>query len=313
MEHGESPCVTRGARVGGTGEGVRNPQLLRVVSLGVVAIAQLAGVVAVYWFFVTTAAGQYLDAVTLNGAHRAFSYVDPVTHFVIDAVFYTSVVVAGVVVAVLTLRRRQWLLVVVIGVEILGANVTTRLLKNVVFDRPHLAGVLPGGTEFNVSNTLPSGHTTITLSLAVALTLAVPPARRGLAAGVGAAYAALTGLTILSAQWHRPSDAVAGCLVVGAWTAGVVAVAAAFRRDPSVPHANPRARMLLTLVAAVGIGIGVLMLLATGWSHPGAADAAGLYVGLAGAGAAIAGTCAAVVAGVLSVAPTLDRLPGPTA
>jgi hypothetical protein len=41
----------------------------------------------------------------------------------------------------------------VIGVEILGANATTRLLKSVVFDRPHMAGVLPGGVEFNPANT----------------------------------------------------------------------------------------------------------------------------------------------------------------
>jgi hypothetical protein len=300
VERGESPAVTRGVRGGDMGSGARQARLLRVVSLAVLALAQLGGVVAAYRVFVTTAPGQYLDAVSLNGAHRAYSYVDPVTHAVIDAIFYASATVLAVVVVVLTLRRRDWLLAAVIGVEVVGANATTRLLKNAVFDRPHLAGVLPGGIEFNPANTLPSGHMTITLSLAVALVLATGPRRRGLAAIVGAAYAALTGVTTLSAQWHRPSDAVAGCLVVGAWTAGLAAVAVAFRRGPSVPDPRNPAVTPLLAVAIVGVGAGALTMVATAWSHPGVTNAAGLYVGYAGAVAGIAGMCAAVVACVLA-------------
>lgn len=286
---------------------VTSAQLLPALWLVGLAVVQLAGVVAVYLLAVTTATGQYLEAVSLEGAHRLFSYVDPFTHTVIDATFVASLVVVSAVVVVLILKRRQWRLAAAVGVGIIGANVTTRLLKSVVLDRPRIPGVLPGAIPSNAANTLPSGHITITLSLAVALVLAVSPRRRDLAAAVGTAYVALVGVVTLSAQWHRPADVVAACLVVGAWKAAVGAVAIVYRGSRYRHGARDPAGTVLGAVAIAGVGCGVLVMLALMWAHPSAASAAGMYAGYAGGVAVIVGMCAAVVAGVLTVIGRLGR------
>src|SRR5207245_1071112 len=95
---------------------------------------------------------------------------------------------------------------------IVGANLTTQLLKSVLV-RPVL-GIDPERAA--AGNSLPSGHTTIAASVAVAVLLVVPAAVRGVSAVVGAVLTAAAGVATLSAGWHRSSDAVAALLVVGA-------------------------------------------------------------------------------------------------
>lgn len=118
-------------------------------------------------------------------------------------------------VVVLAVLRRRLPLAVASVVLVGGANVTTQLLKKVVLERPDLG--------LGSANSLPSGHTTVAATLAVALVLVVPVAVRSTAAVLGAAYAAATGVSTLVAGWHRPSDVAAALLVVAAWTGLVVA------------------------------------------------------------------------------------------
>nr|WP_246247554.1 phosphatase PAP2 family protein [Cellulomonas septica] len=102
----------------------------------------------------------------------------------------------------------------------IGANVTTRVLKFYLFYRPDL------GVAESYGNTLPSGHTTAAASVSVALLLVVPPRVRPWAAVAGAGYTTVTGVSTLIGQWHRPSDVVAGVLVVLAWGAVACAMVA---------------------------------------------------------------------------------------
>src|SRR6185503_6696111 len=112
-------------------------------------------------------------------------------------------------------------------VLMVGANLTTQVLKNAVFVRPDL------GVEASYGNTLPSGHTTAAASVAAALLLVVPPRVRPWAAVLGAGYTTATGVSTLIGQWHRPSDVVAAVLVVLAWTAIACALVALTPARPS--------------------------------------------------------------------------------
>ncbi|MBO0827609.1 MAG: phosphatase PAP2 family protein [Streptosporangiales bacterium] len=279
-------------------------RLSRTVLLLVLAVAQLAGVVALHRAFVRTVAGRYVDAVSLTGASIGFAHIETLVHALLDIVSVASIVAAVVVIAFLALLRRRYLLATATTVLVVGAIVTTELLKLYVFSRPAMEKALPDLVEGNASNTLPSGHTTVALSVAVAFVLVVPSAFRGLAAVAGAGYAALTGVATLSAQWHRPSDVVAACLVVGAWAAGVAAVAVLLSRHRRPePMSGRPAAVLLGLLAVVALAVGAVGLVMTKQVQPSDMDRSGLLVGYAGGAAAIVGACAAVVTGTLAMAP----------
>lgn len=279
-------------------------RLWRTLLLLALAVAQLAGVVAMHRAFVRTVAGRYVDAVSITGASIGFGRVETLVHAVLDVVSVASVVAAVAVIAFLALLRRRYLLATATTVLVVGAIVTTEILKLYVFSRPAMAKALPDLVEGSASNTLPSGHTTIALSVAVAFVLVVPSAFRGLAALAAAGYAALTGVATLSAQWHRPSDVVAACLVVGAWAAGVAGVSILLspQRHPEPMTGRPAA-VFLGLLAVVALAVGVLGLFMTKQVPPGDMDRSGLLVGYAGGAAAIVGASVAVVTGTLAMAP----------
>ena len=136
---------------------------------------------------------------------------------VVSVGFIVAVLVAAMVIAVL---RRRWSLALQVAVLMVGANLTTQVLKKFVLDRPDL------GVEADYGNTLPSGHTTAAASVSAALLLVVPPRVRPWAAVLGAGYTTATGISTLVGQWHRPSDVVAAVLVVLAWTAIACALVA---------------------------------------------------------------------------------------
>lgn len=169
---------------------------------------------------------------------------------------------------VLAAVRRRVPLAVAAVVLVAGANVTTQLLKKVLLERPALG--------LGDVNSLPSGHTTVAATLAVALVLVLPPAARTTAAVLGAAYTAATGVSTLVAGWHRPSDVAAALLVVAAWTGVVVAglrLRGARRDRPGPGAAGGRARAgallvaagaLVVLVGLVALAVGALLLDAAG-------------------------------------------------
>ncbi|GEL47038.1 hypothetical protein CHO01_21540 [Cellulomonas hominis] len=210
-------------------------------SAGRVAVALLVAVVAAVatwatWrVFVGTEHGQAVDQAALEGAHigrtRLWEIAEPVLD-VVSTGFLAAAVLACAVIAVV---RRRWGLALVAAVVLGGANLSTRVLKLLVLDRPELGH----GPEFN---TLPSGHTTAAASVAVAVLLVVPPRARPWAAVLGAGYAGATGVSTLIGQWHRPSDVVAGLLVVLAWGALGCAVLA-LGVDPAGDRQPPTAAL----------------------------------------------------------------------
>ena len=188
---------------------------------GIVVAAVAAIGICIDWrVFVDTWAGQRVEYATLKGArygqNKLWHVAEPVLN-VVSVSFIAAVLLAAVLIAVL---RRRWMLAVQVAVLMTGANLTTRILKLVIVDRPDLGVAGPR------MNTLPSGHTTAAASIAAVLVLVVPPRARPWAAVLGAVYTAATGVSTLVGQWHRPSDVVAAVLVVTAWgglTSAIVA------------------------------------------------------------------------------------------
>jgi membrane-associated phospholipid phosphatase len=157
------------------------------------------------------------------------------------------VYLAAVPVAVALLRGRPRLAIAIAAI-LLGANVTTHLLKPSLA-HPRAAWLL-GGTAPVAPGSWPSGHATAAMSLALTLVLAAPGRLRPAVATLGAAFAVAVSYSFLTLGWHYPSDVFGGFLVAATWTVAVVGVllgAEEHRARSSMhpPSATPAARVSL--------------------------------------------------------------------
>ena len=121
------------------------------------------------------------------------------------------------VVVALTRRRPQDAGAVL--VLLVGANLTTLVLKHVL-PEPFLS--VPSPVPYP---RFPSGHSTAAMSLALALTLVAPARLRPLIGGLGAVFAAGVGYALLTLGSHYPTDVFGGFLVATTWallTAGAL-------------------------------------------------------------------------------------------
>jgi membrane-associated phospholipid phosphatase len=155
-----------------------------------------------------------------------------------------SVAVAMLLLAGFAAARRQLSrAVAAVAVVVLSVG-TAEALKHGL---PHVAGVIPGGRP----PTIPSGHTSLAVSLALALVLAAPPVLRPTAAVVGAAYAAGIGLAVIVLGWHYPSDVVAAFFVCGFWASVAAMALNAVPRRPDVTRAGVAIAVSAVVVALI--------------------------------------------------------------
>lgn len=267
-----------------------------------VAVAETAGLAEVWRFFVHSEHGQLLDYVAITGNRIGRAHVESLVHNTLNAISVVSLSAATIAVGFIALARRRVALAVGAVLLVAGANVTTQLLKTLIY-RPEL-GVDPERAA--AGNSLPSGHTTIAASVAVALVLVVPAKARGPAALLGALFAALAGVATLSAGWHRPSDAVAALLVVGAWAAlAGLFIVAAQRRHGGVSY-GPASTYTTVFLTVIGLGLlagAAICLYLTDDVITRTVDDLSrrrLFAAYAGGAMGIAGTAAVVVAAVLA-------------
>jgi membrane-associated phospholipid phosphatase len=137
---------------------------------------------------------------------------------------YVFLVAVPVVIALA--RRRWWVAVAILGI-VLGANVTTQLLKPLLA-APRASWLL-GSFKAPSPASWPSGHATAAMSLALCMVLAVPSRLRPAAAALGAAFAVAVSYSFLALQWHYATDVLGGFLVAATWT--LLGVAAVFAAD----------------------------------------------------------------------------------
>ncbi|SCG44372.1 PAP2 superfamily protein [Micromonospora coxensis] len=271
------------------------------VWLVVLALAQTAAFAVVWRLAVHTGTGQWLDTVALTGNRIGQDRIDDLVNRILDAMSVVSLLATTAVIGFIALIRGRKALAIAATLLIAGANVTTQVLKYVI-DRPAL-GIDPERDA--VGNSLPSGHTTIAASVALALILVLPPKVRALGAFLGVAYAAVAGVATLSAGWHRPSDAVAAFLVVGVWAALAGLLLLIFQREQAQVAGEDAHRVSAAVLGVGGLaavvvsGLAVTSLLDQQQVAVDELSRRTLFTGYAGSAAGIAGTMGVVAALVL--------------
>ncbi|MFI6763414.1 phosphatase PAP2 family protein [Micromonospora sp. NPDC050417] len=224
---------------------------LTVAWLVLLTALQVLAFVLLWRFAVRTEHGQLLDTIALTGNSIGQDRIDGLVGTVLNAMSVVSLLAATAVIGFIALIRRRVALAVVATMLVAGANVTTQVLKYLIH-RPDF-GVDP--ERAGAGNSLPSGHTTIAAAVAIALVLVLPPKVRGWGAVLAAGYAALAGVATLSAGWHRPSDAIASLLIVGAWAAaGGILLMVTQREHAQVESADAHGRSV-ALLGLVGLGL----------------------------------------------------------
>jgi len=237
--------------------------------------------VAVYLVFVRSYIGQVIDERAFAGADAWKGSVIEFAHSFLDALPVASVIIGAVVALLIVLVRRNWLVFVVAVGAAVAANVSTQVLKYTVLSRPEK------GVDVGLANSLPSGHTAVAASAALVVFLLSAPRYRPLAAVVGSLFAIAAGASTLVEQWHRPSDVVAGMLVVAFWGCVAGMVLAGLR----LPGAEPPVRTTLWPLVAIG-GVcaagSIVALLVTYFSAQSRTEH--LFIAYAGGVAAIVAT-----------------------
>ncbi len=189
---------------------MRNETRLRATPFLLGAVVSAALFVAVYLVFVRSYMGQLVDDRAFAGADAWKGSLIDFAHSFLNVLPVASVIVACIIAVIVVAVRQNWLVFVIAVVAAVGANGSAQLLKYGILSRPEK------GIDA-LSNSLPSGHTTVAASAALVVFLVASPRFRPLAAVLGSVFAIAAGASTLVEQWHRPSDVVAGLLVVAFW------------------------------------------------------------------------------------------------
>ncbi|MGC4960990.1 phosphatase PAP2 family protein [Gordonia sp. DT101] len=195
----------------------RTPSLSRAV---MVAAALVLAAAAVFLVAVRTPTGQRIDQWLLD-AGRRIPKADVPAIVTIDIVSNPLLWlgVAAAVVVLIQLGRfrsraeaRHTLIVTVALLSFPPAAIlVARILRDHVLTRPQLHDWI---TE--TANSAPSGHAAAVTAVAVVLILATPPVLRPLIGIVLGGWAAVIGVSLVAAGWHRPSDVLISVLLVAA-------------------------------------------------------------------------------------------------
>lgn len=250
-----------------------------------------AAFVVVYVVFVRSYVGQVIDERAFDGAN-AWSGSVEIAHDLLDILPAVAVVVASVLAIVLVAVRRNWRVLIVALAAAALALISNQMLKYSILDRPD-TGVTDG-----LSNSFPSGHTSLAATAALVVFLLAGPRLRPVAAVLGSLFAVAAGASTLVEQWHRTSDVIASLLLVAFWgcLAGAVLV---WMRMPGAQHPVTTRLWPITWIAAACALIAAVALVATYTSAQ--AGTSHLFV-------AYVGGVAAIVAVGLALAVLANRL-----
>jgi membrane-associated phospholipid phosphatase len=252
------------------------------------ALGTAAAFTVVYLVFVRSYMGQVIDERAFAGADAWKGDLIDLANTFLDLLPVASVIAGAVVAIVIVLVRRNWLVFAIAVGAAVAANVSTQLLKYAILSRP------AKGVDVGLANSLPSGHTAVAASAALVVFLVASPRFRPTAAVVGAVFTLAAGASTLVEQWHRPSDVIAGMLVVAFWGCVAGMVLAGLRLRPADPPVSAKLWPLVWVAVVCTVGA-VTSLLVTYFSAQSGAEH--LFIAYAGGVAAIvaAGFLLAVV------------------
>ncbi|USX56082.1 phosphatase PAP2 family protein [Lentzea sp. HUAS12] len=229
----------------------------------VVAAAGFVFAAVVYVLAVLTKAGQTIENAALRGADQDdVSGTDAAWQSLGQITIY-SLAAAVVAVALVGVLRKRWdLTIAAVGVIVAG-QVVVQALKRFVLPRPALVEV----TGDYAHNSLPSGHTTIAMTVLFAAVIVVPWKWRGVVLFFVLPWATAIGQYTLTAKWHRLSDTLAADGIALA----LAALAAWWlqRRGSLKPYTGPRRVGRVVLVVFWSLGAAASLVLgAILWGFP---------------------------------------------
>ncbi len=214
--------------------------------LGAIVLGRLA---------IATAWGQSADTLFMEALIRWADRVGGLPGVITSIVSAPAMVLVGALVFVVAVARRRPTLAGRAIVVVVGANATTQIVKALVH-RPDL------GVTTALANSLPSGHTTVAMSVSLALVMVAPRWLRGPAAWAGWAWTSLMGISVMMSAWHRLADVVVAVLVCGAWALALSPIEGRERHAPGVRRAMAIAvwtlcgiALALSLIALVGVDV----------------------------------------------------------
>lgn len=289
-------------------------------------IGSLIGIVAmaITWYVChEVAAARLLDVSILQGfLELRRPILDRPAH-VFTALFNPfPYVLLCAVPAAMALRRGRRDVALAIAVLLFGANLTTEVLKPLAAgprDWVAIPGVYLGHA------TWPSGHSTASMSLALAMIIGASQRARPLVASLMAALVVAVVYSLLTLGWHFPSDVLGGFEVASTWAlfvVGAVRALEARRLRPARTGSHPSVRFSLTetlrptaVMLACALGIGVALTAARPQQVIGYATAHPVFMTGAVAIAAVSFACASGLSLLLrrSADPASGSGPAPTA
>lgn len=212
----------------------------------------------VYILAVLTSTGQALENAALRGADQVSSTDATQAGSNLDAITVWSLGIATASVGLIGVLRKQYLLAAVAVGTIVAGQVITQSLKRFVLPRPELVPVVGDFT----GNSFPSGHTTIAMTVLVAVLLVVPFRFRGLAMFIVMTWAVAIGAYTVTAKWHRFSDTLGAdmvALIVGSIAALVLLRAGLIEKADHRPKLRVIYVALMTLSCLAALALGTLI------------------------------------------------------
>lgn len=226
--------------------------------------------VGLYEYFVRSFTGQLIELTLLNASEH-FEHPLPTVHLGSPWNMALVVAVPAALFVAIMLARQKFLSALIAVGTIVGANLSTQVLKHTWLDKPMLAGG-PEWPPFWVNNTLPSGHTTMAASIAVAVFLIASPRQRPLFAVLIAVYSGAVGAYMFIETWHTPADVIAAYLVVAVWAmvGGWLIMRTEPRHntviDDAAPDVAPAAAFNWFLGVVLSLGAMACLVIGGGWS-----------------------------------------------
>ena len=210
-----------------------------------------AGALVVLWLlFVELEWGQRLDDLAIQSRAVESPAVIAQNSNTLGLITHTSLALGILALLGIGFIRKRPLLGVAAAGSVAAAVLTTEGLKKFVIDRPIRFEEVPDLAH----NTFPSGHATISTSLALAALMLAPVRLRVPVAVVGALWVSFQCTGVVSAGWHRPSDALAGLAVALGWAAFAVFVLASLGRvERATSHGEPEGATHWALVVFVAL------------------------------------------------------------
>ena len=193
----------------------------------------------------STSYGQVIDTILMEGMMRSARQYAGFSTLITGLVSVPVLVGIGVLVAIVAAARRRATLAGRALGAVVGANVTTQILKDYVLTRPSL------GVTTGVVNSLPSGHATVAVTLSLALIVVAPQWFRGPSAWIGWAWTSLMSVSVMMEGWHRPSDAITAALIAGAWALALSPIERRPRHGVKIQRAMVWACLGLIVIAVV--------------------------------------------------------------